>query len=75
MRFVADIMLGRLSKWLRIMGYDTRYKTFKPLEPITPLAQTGWIPLTRHFKSAELLKDAILIRDNQVGKQLAQLEL
>jgi uncharacterized protein with PIN domain len=24
-RFVADIMLGKLSKWLRILGYDTEY--------------------------------------------------
>lgn len=24
-RFVADTMLGRLAKWLRILGYDTRY--------------------------------------------------
>lgn len=74
MRFVVDVMLGRLSKWLRIMGYDTRYETFKPVEAITQLAQTGWIPLTRHFKSAKLLKCAILICDNQVGKQLAQLD-
>ena len=25
MRFIADRMLGRLAKWLRILGYDTRY--------------------------------------------------
>lgn len=24
-RFVADTMLGRLAKWLRILGYDTHY--------------------------------------------------
>jgi uncharacterized protein len=24
-RFVVDIMLGRLARWLRAMGYDTRY--------------------------------------------------
>ena len=24
-RFVADAMLGRLAKWLRILGYDTLY--------------------------------------------------
>ncbi|MCS7251893.1 MAG: Mut7-C RNAse domain-containing protein [Anaerolineae bacterium] len=24
-RFVVDTMLGRLAKWLRILGYDTRY--------------------------------------------------
>ncbi|MCC7201808.1 MAG: Mut7-C RNAse domain-containing protein [Nitrospirae bacterium] len=25
MRFIADEMLGRLAKWLRILGYDTAY--------------------------------------------------
>jgi len=25
MRFLADAMLGRLAKWLRILGYDTAY--------------------------------------------------
>ncbi|MBI4759036.1 MAG: Mut7-C RNAse domain-containing protein [Chloroflexi bacterium] len=25
MRFLADQMLGRLAKWLRILGYDTLY--------------------------------------------------
>jgi len=25
MRFVADTMLGKLAKWLRILGYDTLY--------------------------------------------------
>ncbi len=25
MRFVADCMLGKLAKWLRMLGYDTAY--------------------------------------------------
>lgn len=25
MKFVADSMLGRLAKWLRLIGYDTLY--------------------------------------------------
>ncbi|MFN3134444.1 MAG: Mut7-C RNAse domain-containing protein [Candidatus Kryptonium sp.] len=25
MRFVADVMLGKLAKWLRLLGYDTIY--------------------------------------------------
>ncbi|MCD6294937.1 MAG: hypothetical protein J7M20_08495, partial [Deltaproteobacteria bacterium] len=25
MRFVADIMLGKLAKWLRVLGFDADY--------------------------------------------------
>lgn len=27
MKFIVDEMLGRLAKWLRMLGYDTVYKT------------------------------------------------
>lgn len=27
MKFIVDEMLGRLTKWLRMLGYDTVYKT------------------------------------------------
>ncbi|MGB8647168.1 MAG: Mut7-C RNAse domain-containing protein [Anaerolineae bacterium] len=26
-RFIADVMLGRLARWLRVLGYDTLYFT------------------------------------------------
>ncbi len=26
MKFIVDVMLGKLAKWLRILGYDTLYK-------------------------------------------------
>ncbi|MBW2035500.1 MAG: hypothetical protein JRI94_18340 [Deltaproteobacteria bacterium] len=25
-KFVADSMLGKLAKWLRVLGYDTHYQ-------------------------------------------------
>ncbi len=27
-RFIADAMLGRLARWLRMLGYDTAYEKF-----------------------------------------------
>jgi len=28
-KFIADRMLGKLVKWLRILGYDTAYPSFR----------------------------------------------
>jgi len=47
-RFVADTMLGRLAKWLRILGYDTRYDPALDDDALLRLAQAeGRILLTR----------------------------
>lgn len=27
MKFIADAMLGKLSRWLRLVGYDVHYKS------------------------------------------------
>jgi len=27
MKFVVDVMLGKLAKWLRIIGYDAEYRS------------------------------------------------
>jgi uncharacterized protein with PIN domain len=47
-RFIVDVMLGRLAKWLRIMGYDTLY--FRKIEDsqlIRMAVREGRILLTR----------------------------
>ena len=74
MRFVADVMLGRLVRWLRVLGFDTHYRSFDPVHDIGQMAQRGWIPLTRQRKMIPLLEDAVFIRYNSVGEQLTQLK-
>ncbi len=36
-KFVADMMVGRLARWLRIFGYDTLYDPEKPVREWFPL--------------------------------------
>ena len=74
MRFVADVTLGRLARWLRVLGFDTRYQSFDPVHDIGQMAQRGRIPLTRQRKLIPLLEGIVFIRDNGIGAQLAQLK-
>jgi len=47
-KFLADRMLGKLVKWLRILGYDTTYPSFdNDLSLILNARQEGRILLTR----------------------------
>ena len=73
-RFVVDVMLGRLSKWLRVLGFDALYRSFDPVHAIGQMAKKGRTPLTRQRKLIPLLEGAVFIRDNHVGEQLAQLK-
>jgi hypothetical protein len=45
-RFVVDSMLGKVAKWLRILGYDTRCE---PLDEskLIEYSEAGWLLLTR----------------------------
>lgn len=70
-RFLADSMLGRLAKWLRILGYDTRYRRVHTGDPVRAAEGEGRL-LTRR----EELKNrpgVVFIRSDHVGEQLRQL--
>ena len=74
MKFVADSMVGRLAKWLRVLGYDTHYQACYPPDVMETLLREGRILLTRHRKKAEKLGDtAVLIHGNRVREQLPEL--
>jgi uncharacterized protein with PIN domain len=50
LRFVADGMLGKLSRWLRIMGHDVEYSnSMNDVELLTTAKAEGRILLTRDF--------------------------
>jgi len=50
MRFAADRMLGKLAKWLRILGYDTLYSRSLANEEFLGLANEGRILLSRNTR-------------------------
>ncbi len=51
MKFVADGMLGRLARWLRLLGYDTKYSnSMKDRQLLAIAKKEGRILLTRDLQ-------------------------
>jgi uncharacterized protein with PIN domain len=46
MKFLVDGMLGKLAKWLRLMGYDAKYSIFPDKTLIIEAAKENRILLT-----------------------------
>jgi uncharacterized protein with PIN domain len=77
MRFVVDVMLGRLAKWLRIMGYDTLYSNVYRDEELARIADIeGRYLLTRdrELLSKYKVRYAILVTSDDVFDQLQELK-
>ncbi|GAB4535265.1 MAG: Mut7-C RNAse domain-containing protein [Thermodesulfovibrionia bacterium] len=73
MRFIADSMLGRLARWLRLLGYDTLY--FPEIDDGLLLKisrEEERILLTRDTRLAKVkgLKRFLLLDENDPFKQL-----
>ena len=71
--FLCDQNLGRLAKWLRIMGYDTEYMRVWNTMMIENAISAGRIVLTRNRKSAQK-KNFILIESDHVQEQIKQVD-
>ena len=72
-RFVADVMLGRLAKWLRVMGYDTHYQSYCRDDGIKGLVQEGRKLLSRRRDTVRTYPHSLLIRSDRVGGQLQEM--
>ena len=73
--FFADVMLGRLAKWLRILGYDTAYDpNISSQELVSKARSEGRIVLTRNKKLTKTLSSSeyIFIEYNRFDDQLKQ---
>jgi len=78
MKFLVDRMLGKLAKWLRMLGYDTLYHQGEDLHQLIHLArQEGRVILTRNTKLIpKRQEDRILrVREDDPTLQLRDLIL
>jgi uncharacterized protein with PIN domain len=73
-RFIADSTLGRLAKWLRIMGYDTIYQSFYRKDDITEFVREGRRLLSRKQATVTHYPFSLLIRSDHLKAQLHEME-
>ncbi len=73
-RLIADCMLGRLAKWLRLLSYDTVFVHDASDHRLSRMARSeGRVLLTRdRALAARRGLDTILIRSEQLEKQVEQ---
>ncbi|WP_087038037.1 DUF5615 family PIN-like protein [Thermococcus litoralis] len=72
-KFIADMMLGRLARWLRLYGYDTLYGIENDEEILKVAKEEGRVILTRDEDLAKRCENAILIKSNKFEEQVKQL--
>ena len=74
--FIADVMLGKLSKWLRIMGFDTEYSAaLRTEELVSRAVHENRQILTRTTiltKRADLKSRICFIRSDHAMEQLRE---
>ncbi len=77
MEFITDSMLGSLTRWLRLIGYDVKYlKDYDDLELIKEAKKknrillTGDLELYRQAKKRGI--DVLLIKEKGKAEMLAQ---
>jgi len=73
MKFIADSMLGRLAKWLRLLGNDTLYyPTIEDSRLLRIAREEGRILLTRDSRLVKVrdVPRYLLIEENDLFRQL-----
>lgn len=73
-RFVVDVMLGSLVRWLRRLGYDTDYRNYRDDPELVRVARAeNRVLLTRDRDLSEWRGVSVLLIESLVlDKQLAQ---
>jgi uncharacterized protein with PIN domain len=74
-RFFADEMLGRLARWLRILGYDTRYEAkISDYEFLRVASAEDRFILTRDRKLPEksLVAKILVLKSERYAEQIKE---
>ncbi len=69
--FFADVMLGKLARWLRILGFDTLYGAPADLSEVQVLMSRGRIVLTRTRRWSGVY-GVLILEANDPMAQLAE---
>ena len=75
-RFVADVMLGRLTKWLRIAGFDVLYSNrYTDDELVAVSLQDGRILLSRDTRLLirKAVRQFIFLESEKIDDQIRQI--
>ena len=80
MKFITDGMLGKLTRWLRMLGHDVEYSRFDDDKKLIEKAKSEKrILLTRDFKLYQQAMmqgvDAVLVEASTGAKKLADLAM
>ncbi|CUS95960.1 hypothetical protein JGI3_01123 [Candidatus Kryptobacter tengchongensis] len=76
MKFVADVMLGKLARWLRLIGYDTVYNPKLSTKELIKIAnEENRIFITRSKRVAEELgaKNFYIVKAEKFKEQLSEI--
>ncbi len=72
-RFVADVHLARLAKYLRLLGFDTLYYTHIDDDALMRIAkEEDRVILTKDRGLAEVCERSFIVRSNGLREQLRE---
>ncbi|NUO10329.1 MAG: Mut7-C RNAse domain-containing protein [Candidatus Brocadia sp.] len=76
LKFFADVMLGRLARWLRILGYDVAYEPSILDDDLIAMAiheHRIILTMDRKLTERESAKNSLLIKSPSYKEQLRQI--